>query len=158
MSLQARTCSGVRCAAPFALKLNHFVPATAAIRPDTALPGRCSALGTFQHSCYYPRKLRFHDPSSAVFLQALEKEHHAGLLWAAQPWFPFPARGLGRHRLPGDPGDCPRDLRCPPCSSSYPRTFKLCENKLLNGKECLQLNLQSTINFPKSFYSTVSLE
>lgn len=37
-------------------------------------------------------------------------------------------------------------------SSSYQSMVKLCGNKLLNGKECLQLNLQSTIKFPKSFY------
>lgn len=45
-----------------------------------------------------------------------------------------------------------------PSSSSYQSIVKLCGNKLLNGKECLQLSLQSTIKFPKSFYSAVSLE
>jgi len=43
-------------------------------------------------------------------------------------------------------------------SSSYQSIVKLCGNKLLNGKDCLQLSLQSTIKFPKSFYSAVSLE
>lgn len=140
-------------------KLNCFVPATAAIRSDMAFPGRCSALGTSQHSSCYPRKLGFHDLNSTDFLQALEKDHHESLLWAPQLSFPFPAQGLGRHMLPGDPGDCTKkDHRCLPCSSPYPSTLKLCGNKLLNGKECLQLSLQSTIKFPKSFYSTVSLE
>lgn len=43
-------------------------------------------------------------------------------------------------------------------SSSYQSILKLCGNKLLNGQECLQLSLQSTIKFAKSFYSAVSLE
>lgn len=143
---------------PSLSKLNCFLPATAAISSDVAFPGRCSALGTFQHSSHYPRKLGFHHPNTAVFLQALEKDHHEGLLWAPQPSFPFPTRGLGRHVLPEHPGDCTKAHRCLPCSSSYPSTLKLCGNKLLNGKECLQLSLQSTVKFPKSFYSTVSLE
>lgn len=136
-----------------------FVPAIAAVRSDMAFPVRCSALGSFQHSSYYPRKLGFDDPSTAVLLQALEKEHHEVLLWSPLPSFPFPTRGLGRHTLPGDPGDCTeKDHSCSSCSSSYPSTLKLCGNKLLNGKECLQLSLQSTIKFPKSFHSTISLE
>lgn len=43
-------------------------------------------------------------------------------------------------------------------SSIYQSILKLCGNKLLNGKECLKLSLQSTTKFPKSFYSPVSLE
>lgn len=133
--------------------LKCFVSAPAAIRADMAFPGTCSAPSS-QHISYCPQKLGFDDPSTAAFLQALEKEHHEVLLWAPEP--PFPTRGLGRPVLPGDPGDCTKkNHSCSPCSSSYPSTLKLCGNKLLNGKECLQLSLQSTIKFPKSFYSTL---
>lgn len=136
---------------PLLSKLNCSEPATAAIRPDRAFPGMCSALGTFQHSSYYPRKLGFHHPNTAVF----GNNHHEGLLRAPQPSFPFPTRGLGKHRLPPH---VTWGSSCSPCSSSYPSMLKLCRNKLLNGKECLQLSLQSAIKFPKSFYTTVSLE
>lgn len=109
-------------------------------------------LVSIQRSPYYPRK------QDITALQPSFKQRHTPAPLQA----PGPMLPVRRCMLPGGSSQVractEKDQAAYLGSSSYQSVVKLCGNKLLNGKECLQVNLQSTIKFPKSFNSAPSPE